>query len=171
MLPGHPGALQCGFRLCKSIFMCSWKQLQQCRCIQDAIGLTSRIVKLWSWCELCTSLQEMLRAAETLPQVCRRFREQLRPLCKCCGRLGAIFSQQWFLGSNDHKAFCLSYSSLWQIQDCEEEGRWGGAWPSSRLARRPGGYHILSFSSESEDCMNKRPQSQDLLHHNMACID
>ena len=52
--------------------------------------------------------------------------ELLRPLHKLCGRLGAVFSQQWFLEFHNHKAFHQSYWSLLQ--------------------------------------------SQDLLHHNMACI-
>jgi len=34
-----------------------------------------------------------------------------------CGRLGAVFSKQWFLGFHMHKAFRLSYSSLLQSQD------------------------------------------------------
>ena len=45
---------------------------------------------------------------------------------KLCGRHIAVFSQQWFLGFSNHKAFLVSDSSLLQ--------------------------------------------SQDLLHHNMACI-
>ena len=51
--------------------------------------LTYRIVKFWS--------------SETSAQV--------------CGRLIAIFSQQWFLGFHDHKAFPVSDSSLLQSQD------------------------------------------------------
>ena len=34
-----------------------------------------------------------------------------------CGRLGAGFSKQWFLGFHKHKAFRLSYLSVLQSQD------------------------------------------------------
>jgi len=56
-------------------------------------------------------------AAKTLVQVCRRLRDQLRSLHKLCGRLGAIFSHQWFLGFHNHKAFHRLYWSLLQSQD------------------------------------------------------
>jgi len=45
--------------------------------------------------------------------VWRRLREQLRPLHKLCGRLGAVFPHQWFLGFHNHKAFHRSYWSLY----------------------------------------------------------
>jgi len=90
------GALQCALRLCKSILRCSSKHLQLWRCIQDATRLTIRIVKCCSSGELCTGLPETSRAAETSAQVCWRLLEQLRLLLKLCGRLGAIFPQQWF---------------------------------------------------------------------------
>jgi len=38
-------------------------------------------------------------AAEISTQACRRLCAQLRPLCKLCSRLGAIFTQQWFGGA------------------------------------------------------------------------
>jgi len=53
--------------------------------------LTYRIVKFWSCWDLCADLRETSRAAETAAQH--------------CGRLGAVFSQQWFL--HNHKAFRL----------------------------------------------------------------
>jgi hypothetical protein len=44
-------------------------------------------------------------ASETSVQICWRFREKLRPLRSFCERLGAAFSQQWFL--HNYKAFRL----------------------------------------------------------------
>jgi len=58
--------------------------------------LTYRIVKFWSSWDLCADLRESSRGAETAMQVCGRLWEH-------CGRLGAIFSQQWFL--HNHEAF------------------------------------------------------------------
>ena len=43
---GPPGALKCALRLCKSIFRCFLKYQQLCWCIQDAMRLTTRIVKI-----------------------------------------------------------------------------------------------------------------------------
>jgi len=80
-LPGLPGAKQSALRLCKSIHRMLW-------------DLTERIVKFWSSWDLCPNLRETLRDAETATQY--------------CGRLGAVFSQQWFL--HYHKAFRLCYS-------------------------------------------------------------
>jgi len=53
-------------------------------------NLTIRIVKFWSCWDHCAGLQETSRAA---------------PLHKLCRRLGVVFSQQWFLRFNNHKAF------------------------------------------------------------------
>jgi len=58
--------------------------------------LTYGIVKFWSSSDLCAHLHETSRAAGTAMELCRRLREH-------CVRLGAIFSQQWFL--HNHKAF------------------------------------------------------------------
>jgi hypothetical protein len=55
-----------------------------------------------------------------------RLGEQLETSAQLCGRLSAVFSQQWFLGFHNHKAFRVADSALLE--------------------------------------------SQDLLHHNMACI-
>jgi len=65
--------------------------------------LTYRIAKVWGSKDCWAGLQETLRAAETSAQL--------------CGRLGATFWLQWFWGFNNHKAFCLLYSSLLQSQD------------------------------------------------------
>jgi len=65
--------------------------------------LTHRMVQCWSCCDLCPYLQETLREAETAAQLCRKLREQPRLLRSFCGRLGAVFSQQWYLPN--HKAF------------------------------------------------------------------
>ena len=65
--------------------------------------LTYRIVKFWSCWDLGARLLGTSRAAETAAQL--------------CARLCAVFSQQWCWGFNNHKAFCLSYSSLLQSQD------------------------------------------------------
>jgi hypothetical protein len=40
-----------------------------------------------------------------------------KPAAQLCGRLGAVFSKQWFVGFHKHKAFRLSESSLLQSQD------------------------------------------------------
>ena len=50
-------------------------------------------------------------------QACGGLTEQLRPLCKLCGRFGAIFSHQSFLGCHNYEAFCVCYSSLLQSKD------------------------------------------------------
>jgi len=42
-----------------------------------------------------------------------------------CGRLIAVFSQQWFLGFHNHKAFCVSDLSLLQSQDLLHHNRAG----------------------------------------------
>ena len=65
--------------------------------------LTCRIVKFWSSRNLRAGLWEISRAAKTTAQL--------------FGRLGAVFSQQWFRGFHKHKAFRLSYLSLLQSQD------------------------------------------------------
>jgi len=90
MLPGPPGALQSAPRQCKSI-------------LRTLRAWTIRIVKSWSSWDLRADLWETSRAAETTAQLCRR--------------LGAVFSQQWFLGFYKHKAFHWSYWSLLQSQD------------------------------------------------------
>jgi len=148
MLPGPPGALQCALRLCKSILRCSLRHLQGWRCIQDATRLTIRIVKCWSCWDLCAGLQETSRAAETSAQVWGRLCEQLRPLRKFCGRLGAIFSQQWFraaaaaAGSISVHCFfhfrCINHSTFigqrgWRVVA-------GGAPPCCWPARRRRGH-------------------------------
>jgi hypothetical protein len=46
-----------------------------------------------------------------------RLREQLETSAQLCGRLSAVFSQQWFIGFHNHKAFRVSDSSLLQSQD------------------------------------------------------
>jgi hypothetical protein len=117
MLQGPPGALQCAFRLCKSIIRCSWKHLLLWWCIQDATRLTIKIVQLWRFWDFCADLQETWRVAETSAQVCGRLPEPLRSLHKLCGRLGVIFSTQWFLEFHNDKAYCLSYLSLSQTND------------------------------------------------------
>jgi len=53
--------------------------------------LTCTIGKFWSYWDLCGDLWETSREAETAAEH--------------CGRLGAVFSQEWFL--HNHKAFCL----------------------------------------------------------------
>jgi len=53
--------------------------------------LTYRIVKFQRYWDLCAGLRETSRAAETAAQLSER--------------LGAIFSQEWFL--DNHKAFCF----------------------------------------------------------------
>jgi len=82
-------------------------------------NLTVRIVKFWSYWDLCPCLWETSREPETSAQGSRRLRVQLRPLCKLSGRLGAIFSQQWFLGFHNHKAFCyihkISNLIIWHV--------------------------------------------------------
>jgi hypothetical protein len=65
--------------------------------------LTCQIVKFWSNGNLCAGLCETSRAADTAAQHYRK--------------LGAVLSQQWFRGFDKHKEFCLSYSSLLQLQD------------------------------------------------------
>jgi len=100
MLPAPPGALQCALGLCKSILRCSWKHLQLWRCIQDATRLTIRIVEFWSCWDHWVGLQENARSTATSAQCCGRRWERLRPLRKLCERLGAKFSQQWFLDSS-----------------------------------------------------------------------
>jgi len=85
ILPAPPGTLQSALRLCKTILRCSWKHLQLWRSIQDAMRLTTRIVKFWSCWDLCTGLGETSRAAEisvwalreNSAQVCSRLLEQL----------------------------------------------------------------------------------------------
>ena len=72
MLPAPPGALQSVLRLCKSILTCSSKHLKWWRCIQDAMRLSIRIVKLWSCRDRCIGLQETSRAAETPAQALRK---------------------------------------------------------------------------------------------------
>jgi hypothetical protein len=68
MLPAPPGGLQSALRLCKSILTCSWMHLESWRCIQDAMRLTIRIAKFWSYWDLCAGLRETSRAAETSAQ-------------------------------------------------------------------------------------------------------
>jgi len=46
-----------------------------------------------------------------------RLREQLETSAQLCGRLNAVFAQQWFLGFHNHKAFRVSDSSLLESQD------------------------------------------------------
>ena len=86
---------------------CSQAPLELSKVLWDSTrefsGAPSRIVKFWSCWDLCAGLRETSRAAETSVQL--------------YGRLDAIFSQQWFLGFHDHKAFRLSYSCLLQSQD------------------------------------------------------
>ena len=65
--------------------------------------LTYRIVRFWSSWDLCTRL--------------RRRREQRTTSVQLCGRLNAVFWQQWFMTFHNHKAFCVSDSSLLQSQD------------------------------------------------------
>jgi len=108
MLPGPPGAWECALRLCKSMLTCSWKILQIWRCIENATRLKTGIVKFWSCCDLSPGLQQDFRVAEISVQVCGRLSEWLRPECKHFGRLGATFSQWWFLQFHNHKASCLS---------------------------------------------------------------
>jgi len=105
MLPCPPGPVQSAVILWKSI--------------RDATSLTIRIVKVRSCWDVCAGLQDTLRAAETSAQVCGRFREQPRPLCKLNGRVAAIFSQLSFLGFHNHKSFPLSYLSLLPSQDSQ----------------------------------------------------
>jgi len=52
-------------------------------------------------------------------QLCGRLREQLRPQLSSVGdiKLVTMFSQQWFFRFHNHKAFCLSDSSLLHSQD------------------------------------------------------
>jgi len=114
MLPGPPGALQCALRLCNSILRCTWKHQQLWRCIQDATGMTIKLVSVSSWWDLGADQWETLRVAETSAQVCRRLWEQPRPLLKHCRSFRPVSSQQWFLGFHNHKAFRLSYFSLLQ---------------------------------------------------------
>jgi hypothetical protein len=46
-----------------------------------------------------------------------RLRVQLETYAQLCGRLGAVFSQQWFLGFHNYKAFRVSDSSVLESQD------------------------------------------------------
>jgi len=117
MLPGPHGALQCALGLYKSILRCSWKHLQLWRCIQDATRLTIRIVIFWSCWDPCAGVRKTSRAAKMSAQVYRRLQEHLRPPHRLHGKLGARFSQQWFLGFHNNKACCLLYPSLLQSQD------------------------------------------------------
>jgi len=86
--------------------------------------LTDRIVRFWSFWDLCTDLRGTLREAETMAQLCQILQEQLRPLRSFAG---------------DLMPYCHS---------C-------GSYITTR-------HFILSYSSLL--------QSQDSLHHNMACI-
>ena len=81
--------------------------LELCKVLSDSTtafsGAPYRIVQYWRSWELSTDLRETSIAAETTVQVCRR--------------LGAVNWQQWFVRFHNHKAFCLSYSSLLPLQD------------------------------------------------------
>jgi hypothetical protein len=46
-----------------------------------------------------------------------RLREQLETAAQLCVRLSAVFSQQWFLGFHNLKAFRVSDSSFLESQD------------------------------------------------------
>jgi len=79
--------------------------------------LAIRIVKCSSCWDLSRGLRETSGAAETSAKVCRRHREQLKPLRKLCGGLGAIFSQPWMLESRNQEEVHVSYLSLLLSQD------------------------------------------------------
>jgi len=64
--------------------------------------LPSRIVKFWSYWDLCTDMQETSREAETTAWDTSRAAENATQLC---ARLSAVFSQQSVL--HNHKACCL----------------------------------------------------------------
>ena len=63
---------------------------------------TSRILKFWSYWDLCADLRETSREAETAARDTSRAAETAAHLC---GRLGTLFWQQWFL--HNDKAFRL----------------------------------------------------------------
>jgi len=79
------GALQCALRLCKNILRCSWKHLQLCRCIQQAMryhywdGQTFELLRplprsagdFESTWELSAGLRETSRESETSAPVPR----------------------------------------------------------------------------------------------------
>jgi len=77
--------------------------------------LTYRIVKFWSFWDICTDLQETSRAAETAAQLCRRLHEQRRPLHSTEGDLVLYTHSGGSYTTTRH--FVLSYSSLLQSQD------------------------------------------------------
>jgi hypothetical protein len=68
MLPAPPGAVESTLRLWKCILTYSSKLLKWWRCIQSATGLSIRHVKLWSYWDRCTDLQETSRASVTSAQ-------------------------------------------------------------------------------------------------------
>jgi hypothetical protein len=112
MLIAPPGGLHCAVTHSKSIGWYSWKPLHSLRCIQDANRFPIQTVKDWNMWNISSGLHGTLGAVQTPAQVYWRHREQLRSLSKLCGRIGAIFSQQWFLRFPNHKSFHLSYYYL-----------------------------------------------------------
>jgi len=68
------------------------------RMLQD---MTYRIVKFWSTWKLCAGRWQISRRAKTAVQLRIILWDQLRALRSFYGRLGATFSQQWFL--HNHK--------------------------------------------------------------------
>ena len=61
MLPGPPGALQSGLRLCKSILRCFWKHLQLWMCIQDTMRFEYWDIQiLMQQRQLCSSAGDLV---------------------------------------------------------------------------------------------------------------
>jgi hypothetical protein len=91
MLPGPPGACKVLSDSATALLGAS-ESTGSCvgafRILQDS---TIRIVKGYSTWDLCTHLLETLGATGTNAQVSGRLWEQLRPLCKLCGRLLLVF--------------------------------------------------------------------------------
>jgi len=101
-----PGPLELSEGLSESASAFSDAPERTCSCggaFRILWHLSYRRVKVWSNWALCAGQRENSGAAETSGQL--------------CGRLGAVFSQQWFLEFLNHKAFHLSDSSLLQLQD------------------------------------------------------
>jgi len=83
---------------------CSKPLLELCHVLSDsAEAFSGAPESTWNYGDSFRMLRDWLLGelnfgvAETTAQVCRRLWEQQRPLCKLCMRLGATFSQQWFL--------------------------------------------------------------------------
>ena len=82
------------------------------RMIRD---LTYRMVKFWSYWDLCTDWRETSRTAKNTAQLCRRLREQPRSLCSTEGDLVLYSHSSGSYLTTRH--FALSYLSLLQSRD------------------------------------------------------